>query len=114
MQAKYCLVTKLPLQELWDKHGVIKAERLRPLSTADMRELLRGGPVIFVIADVGRKLYWVPEDRCFYMWKKEVQPHLSQPDKRVALEEFPDDYCYFASEWSINGGPRYVLLERHH
>jgi hypothetical protein len=114
MQGKYRLVTKLPLQELWDDRGVIKAERLRHLSTADLRELLRVGPVSFVIADVGRELSWVPEDRCFDLWKREVESHLAQPDQRSALEDFPDEYCYFASDWSVNGGPRYVVLERHH
>ena len=84
------IVTTLPLQELWDDRGAIPAQKIRDLSRADIRELLRLGPVQFVVADLGEK-----------------------PSSDIYLDEMPHQYAYSASEWNFDEGS-VVILERFH
>ena len=113
MNASQRIVTRLPLYELWDDRGAIPTTRLRDLTTADIRQLLQLGAVRFVVADVGNKLIWVPDDECFAFWKSEVQSHLVTPGDHINLDRFPGAYCYLASEWRV-GDATVIVLERHH
>jgi hypothetical protein len=70
--------------------------------------------VRFVIADVGEALVWVPNNESYDFWKEEVKPHLAAPESRVHLEEFPDNYCYFASEWKSYEGETIIVLSKAH
>lgn len=47
-------------------------------------------------------------------WKSEVKVHLAQPDAKTHLEDFPGEYCYFASEWKADVGEPIVLLAKSH
>lgn len=109
MQSSQRIITNLPLQELWDDSGPVAARRSRNLSATELRDLLRSGPVRFVVADVGFKPRWVPQSDCFAFWKNKVQPRLADPAQRVVLDEMPGDNCYFASEWEAEGAPVVVL-----
>jgi hypothetical protein len=102
-------ITELPLQELWDDRGMVAARRLRDLAAADVRELLRSGPVRFVVAGLGAKPKWVPESDCFAFWKSEVQARVAVPGNRIVLEDFPSGYCYVAAAWEAEGRPIVVL-----
>jgi hypothetical protein len=102
------LATRLPLAELWDDAGPVAATRLRGLTTADIRELLRAGPVRFVVADVGHPLRWIPVGDRFRFWKEEVKPRVAKAP-RWRLEDFPGEYCYSASEWTSAEGPPVVV-----
>jgi hypothetical protein len=113
MQPDQRIVTSLPLDELWDADGSIFAERLRDLADAQIRELLRTGPIRFVVADVGLALEWVAESKCFTYWRDVVSGHLADAS-RVNLDAFPGEYCFFASEWSLIGSKPIILLERIH
>jgi hypothetical protein len=86
---------------------------LRDLSTSDVRDLLRAGPVRFVVANVGDPLREVPVNECFRFWKDEVKPRVADCP-RVPLKEFPNGYCYFASEWGPVEGPPLVVLSVAH
>jgi hypothetical protein len=108
------IITTLPLSELWDDNGLIEARRSRDLTAYDLRDLLRNGRVRFMVADVGAKPVWIPPGECFRFWKAEVQAHLADPQQRVPLDEFPEAFCYFASEWVTSDGPPVVVLERLH
>jgi hypothetical protein len=47
-------------------------------------------------------------------WKNEAQPHLVR-EAGVILEEFPNRYCYFASQWnSGDTSSPIVVLEKQH
>ncbi len=107
------LITRMPLTELWDDDGVINAARKRDLDTDQILSLLRAGRVRFVVADLESPPKWVPESDCFDFWKTEARRHISdQP--QASLEDFPDQYFYFAAEWEPPTGLPIILLERHH
>jgi hypothetical protein len=114
MQPALRIVTELPLQELWDDTGVVSQHRLRDLSSDDVRELLRRGPIRFVVVEVGSKPRWIPESQCFTFWKTEVQLRLVGPAQRVNLEALPGGHAYFASEWAVGGSSTVVVLQGAH
>jgi hypothetical protein len=108
------IVTTTPLQKLWNDSGEPSAARGRRLDRSAVRELLRRGPVLFVVADVGLRLWWVPLAERFTFWKRDVVVHLSDSE-RFCLDDFPDGAVYVASEWNSAGNePPIVLLEVHH
>ena len=67
------IVTKMPLTELWDDGGTLAGERVRNLDQADLVDLLRSGPVQFLVADAGLKLRWIPTPQRCEFWKS-VRP----------------------------------------
>jgi len=71
------VITKLPLSKLVTPRG--DAARGAELGAEAIRQLLRWGPVRFVIADIGHELRWLEEASCLVTWKQEVQPHLAEP-----------------------------------
>ena len=107
-------VSQLPLAELWNEHGVIPAERMRELGSSDIASMLRAGKVRFVVADIGHHLEWISADNCYRFWKSEVKRHLAQPENEIYLEDFPGEYCYFASEWQTDLAEPIVLLSKSH
>ena len=108
------VVIARPMGELWDERGPVLAGRTRDLPADDIRQLLRLGPLRFVVADVGLRPRWLREESCFAFWKSEVQPRLAEPDVPARLDDFPGGYCYFASEWSPDVGSPIVVLEMMH
>jgi hypothetical protein len=107
-------VTELPLLRLWNETGVIAAERIRLLSRSDLRQLVRTLAVRFVIADVGHPLQWHESGQCYSLWKRDIGPHLAEPDQNFRLEDFPGGFAYLASEWKLADGQTVVVLEKQH
>lgn len=103
-----------PVAEVWDDRGIVASRRLRHLAIGDIRDLLRRGPLRFVVADVGEKFRWVAEADRFAFWKAEVQPRLAPPDAPLDLDAFPGGLAYVASEWMPRSGSPIILLESHH
>ena len=115
MDAALKVVTQLPLTLLWRDDGFTTASRIRWLTADDIASLLRDGRVQFVVADIGASLLWIPLGECYDFWKAEAQPHLAAPGSRASLDDFPDGYCYFASEWSNrDGAVPIIVCETHH
>jgi hypothetical protein len=113
MHAKFRIITRLPLAELWREDGFSTVERGRSLTKEDVRQLLASGPVQFVVADVGGAPLWIPEGECFRFWKNEVKAHVASDAAR--LDDFSGGYCYFASQWEPSRpGATIVVLEKHH
>lgn len=106
----------MPLRELWDECGVIvRAVKVRPLSSSGIAALLRVGRVRFVVADIGSRLQWIAPEQCYHFWKTEAKSHIAEPDLPSHLEDFPDEYFYTASEWKAsNGIEPIVLLAKSH
>ena len=108
-------VISLPLGEIWNDAGPLAATRGRQLGVAEIAELLRAGPVQFVVADVG-PLRWVPLGQTYNFWKNELKAHVLPLDRSLArLEDFPGEYFYLATQWTrVDPDIPLVLLERHH
>lgn len=107
------IVTKLPLTELWDERGTVTRKRVRNLDQNNLAELLRAGPLRFVMADCGVNLRWIAMEERFEFWKT-VRPQIANPLKPMGLHEYPNETAYTASEWHGRTGERVILLEKHH
>ena len=107
------IVTRLPLAELWDEGGTLQGERIRHLDQKLIRELVRTGPVQFIVAKCGAKLNWIPTQERFEFWKT-VRPQIADPMKPIQLNQFPNETAYTASEWRGRIGECLILLEKHH
>lgn len=104
------IVMQLPLSA-----GMLGAAiRHCELNQSKLRELLRSGPIQFVIANVGDPLQWVPLQSCFAFWKNEVKNRLT--GNRFSLEQYSDSYCYHAVLWRDDEECTVplVVLEMHH
>jgi hypothetical protein len=108
------IVSQTPLHELWNTCGIVSDKELCKLRAADIARLLRMGKVQFVVADIGSPLNWVPVDKCYSFWKSEVKNHLADSVVNKSVEDFPDQYCYFASAWEAKGGEPIILLVMSH
>ena len=110
MDPKLKVVTQLPLRGLWTDSGSVEAVRGRDLSSGDVRELLRNGPVQFVVVDVGQKPRWIELEDCYRFWMDEVKDQLAEPDVQAS-----GVYAYRASEWvSEEAKAPIVVLEVGH
>jgi len=109
------IVTKLPLAELWDGEGTLMGGRICPLGQNSLAELVRTGPVLFVVADCGTHLEWKPMQERFAFWKA-IQSQIADPDPHhpIRLEQFPNETAYTVSKWRGRNGECVVLLEKHH
>ena len=107
-------VSCLPTEEVWAGNRLISTNKVRDLNAGDLVALLRSGVVRFVVADVGKPYQWIPNNEGYDFWKDEVKPHLADPESGLALEGFPDEYCYFASEWKTYEGEMIILLSKAH
>jgi len=107
------IVTKIPLNEIWDDRRTLTNQRIRNLDRNALAELLRAGLVQFALADCGLKLAWIPTEQCFEFWKS-VRSQIADPLKPILLHEFPNEIAYIASEWRGPEGETVILLEKHH
>jgi hypothetical protein len=106
------VVTSWPVRELWNETGTVQARMLRDeLSEADVKQMLRSGPVQFVLAEGGAPLQWVALDDRFDFWKQTVQPRLTQwgPGSGVYNDDFPGGFV-IASLWEVEGSGLPVVL----
>ena len=103
----------MPLTETWDDSGILADKRVRNLDRSTLLELVRSGPVQFVVADPGLKLEWIPTEERFQFWKA-VRHQIADPQKRIRRDGFPKEAFYIASEWRGRSGERLILLEKHH
>jgi hypothetical protein len=108
------VVTALPLTELWDKRGTVEASPTRALGHTDVREHLRGG-TRGVIASVSHPLAWLHGTEFYDWWKTEAQSRLAaETSERLRLEDFPDERCWTATEWTLADGSSVLVFEEWH
>ncbi len=104
----------MPLERLWTDEGELPATRGGALDREAIRNLLRQGPVQFVLAYGACPLRWIPLRDRFAFWKGDAAIHLAEADS-FYLDDFPDGVAYRASEWTVpDGEAPIVLLEAHH
>ena len=109
------VVTRIPLSELWDDDGDVAAERGPRVGVDEIAQLLRAGPVHFVVAAEG-PLRWIPLGECFAFWKDEVRSRVVPADaERWRPEDHPGGWCYVATRWTRDEeAPPPIVLERYH
>ncbi len=111
------IVTQLPLTTLWDTSGEIQLDKKRDVGCEEVADLLRQGPVRFLLADCGHPLTWVPAEDGYRFWKEVVKTRLVEPglaNNEFRLEDFPGEYCFVGTEWGGRDQVPVVLLEMHH
>jgi hypothetical protein len=108
------IVTQIPLTELWDSTGVIRAARGPYLTVDDVRDLLGRGSPRFAIADIGKALEWIRGNEAFQRWKTKVRTHLVDPHQPFVSDEFPNGLAYVASEWTLDDGSTVIVFEVYH
>lgn len=85
---------------------------MRDLGREDVRDLLRAGPFVFLIANLGDPLRVIPLEDRFAFWKSEAEARIVESD-RIVLEAYAGGLAYAASEWR-DGSRSIVLLEAYH
>lgn len=105
-------IPQTPVKDYQLGNGLDTYKRDRSLTKESIKEILQSGPIQFLIADVGHKLEIIDASQCFKFWKAEVEKHLA--DKPTRLEDYPNEYLYFASKWIAQGLSPVILLEKHH
>lgn len=104
-------IDTLPLGELPPPFA--EARRVRALCTEDIRALLRAGPVVFLVANLGDPLRVIPAGERFEFWKSQAQARIVDT-ARFSLEDFPGELAYVATAWTDGDATPIVLLEAYH
>ena len=107
-------ISSMPVKEIWEGQKLASNIKLRDVGVTVIKDLLHLGSVQFVVANIGKSFEWIPNNEGFDFWKTEVKSHLAKPESKAFLENFPDEYCYFASEWRSFDGERIILLSKMH
>lgn len=115
MKSSKRIVTRTPVDKLYDEDGELEAHRGRVVTRADLEAILMQYPVEFYVADIGYPLKRIPVEKCHDFWRSEAAHHVApDPDGGFSLEDFPGEYAYVASEWSGKLQTPIFLLEKHH
>jgi len=107
-------ISNMPIEEIWEEQKLISNIKLRDVGSTDITDLLRSNSVRFVVADVGKPFQWIPQNEKFDFWKTAVKAHLAEPESKAFLEDFPNEYCYYASEWKSFEGESIILFSKMH
>ncbi len=105
---------RMPIKDFQLGDGLGSYRREKQLTKEELKVILQAEPILFAIADVGHELEVIETDQCFKFWKAEVEKHLADPSKPARLEDYPDEYLYFASKWIAEDLSPITLLEKHH
>lgn len=118
------IILQIPIKDFQLGNNLDSYKRNKWLTKEDVKVILQAGPVQFAVADVGHELEITDADQCFKFWKAEVEKHLADASKKhrkkfrpkewPRLEDYPDEYMYFASKWIAEGLNPIILLEKHH
>lgn len=108
------IISDLPVEEVRAGERLVSNIKLRDVGAADIKDLLRSRSVRFVVADIGKPFEFIEDNEIYNFWKTEVRIHLAEPESTMFLEDFPNDYCYFASEWKSFDDKTIILLSKMH
>jgi hypothetical protein len=111
------IVTRLPLQEIWDEAGLIRARKGELVGSDEIRQFLRAEPGALVEAVIGERMVWHTGNARFAFWKGTLRPHLIEPES--AIEGFvrndEDPLCFIVYEWfPDDAGNRVLAAEGSH
>ncbi|MGH7459781.1 MAG: hypothetical protein ACREMA_01975 [Longimicrobiales bacterium] len=103
------IVTRLPLDDLWDDRGPVTAARGRDLGREDIASLLRAGAPRFAVANVGDRLDWIAPEQLFARWKQLSERLLPAE----ATHDNDGELHYRASAWIDDAGTIVVFEGTH-
>ena len=108
---KLDLITKWPTEKVIGPNGAALEHR-SDLTSDQVRESLRDGPMIAGIANVGHPMRWVSGSALFEVWKSEVKARLHEPSDRLDNDR---ETRYLASLWSgVDGDSEVIVFFAHH
>lgn len=105
-------ITEFPLQSIYRDEKEIAAKRIRHLSEDDIASLLSTEKLIFATAEIGKELEWHDAEEAKTFFDQQVKYRVAYPDEEIFLDDFPENYCYVASEWSPFPEGYLILLEK--
>jgi len=114
MNREQKIISRLPPEELWAGQRLLSTIKVPDLNAVEITDLLRSEIARFAVAAIGKLLEWIPNNETYDFWRNEVKAHLAGPESKAVLEDFPDNYCYFASEWKSYDGDTIILLSKAH
>jgi hypothetical protein len=107
-------IMETPIKDFQLGDGLDSYRREKRLTKEELKIILQAGPILFAIADVGHELEIINTSKCFKFWKTTVEKHLANPSQLSRLEDYPDEYLYFASKWTAEDLSPIILLEKQH
>lgn len=86
------------------KNREVILNEIRDLGRNDITNFLRENNVLFIVANLGHPLKWIPESQTYSFWKevKDKIIEVNEADNGFLLANYPHQYCYLASEWNEN------------
>jgi len=100
MDLSHKIIDKMPLVDLWRENTFLEAKRVKYLNQKAVSEILKNGPIRFVIANVGDKLIWIDLDECFKIYKTEIKEFIISDIDKIYLRTLKDEWGYIASLWA--------------
>ena len=108
-------VNKIPLDALWTEEQFLEAKRLKYLNQKEVSEILKNGPIRFVIANVGNKLIWTDLGESYKIYKTEIKDFIISDIDKIDLDTLTHGFGYLASLWADPSEKNsIVLLEKFH
>jgi hypothetical protein len=114
MDLSHKIIDKMPLVDLWRENTLLEAKRVKYLNQKEVSEILKTGPIRFVIADVGDKLIWTDLDECFKIYKTEIKDFIIADIDKIYLRTLKEGWGYIASLWADSSENSIILLEKVH
>ena len=108
------IVNKIPLDCLWTEKQLLGAKRIKYLNQDEVSEILKNGPIVFVIANVGDKLIWTDLGESYKIYKTEIKDFIISDIDKIDLDTLKYGFGYLASLWADPSENSIILLEKFH
>jgi hypothetical protein len=106
------IITNFPVNELFKSNNKLTCIK-RQLNKDEIIEIIKTQPIEFVIADIGLKLEWIDIQDCYNFWKQEISNNFAF-EEPIHLDNFNNNYCFWASKWKFQNEEIVILLEKLH
>lgn len=94
MDLSYKIVDKIPLDGLWRENTLLGAKRIKHLNQKEVSEILKNGPIRFVIANVGDKLIWTDLSESYKIYKTEIKDFIVSDIDKIDLDTLTHGFGY--------------------
>jgi hypothetical protein len=110
------IVTRLPLDEIWNDDGPLHARKGELVGSAGIRQFLRIENGAVVEAMIGERMVWHLGEARFKFWKDILRPHLVEPGDATEgfVRDDEDPLAFIVYEWFVGEGERVLVAEGSH